>query len=291
MEHTALTSRSIREADAKAGKPAAESLRLTGNRKTAQRLKADGMQDRQFVTALARGLQILDCFSAARPSIGITEIAGLLGLPQPTAWRLCHTMITLGYLTMDDSERLRPSLAVLRLGFTVLSELDATQLARPQLQELADEFCGAAGMAVRDGSDMVFVERCEGNSQLLMNLRIGSRVSLATSALGWAYLAGLPEGERRDAISGMGTDHKISRTVESAFQRALQEYGEHGFIVNQGVFHPGYNTAAVPVVGADGRCLFALNCGGAASVLSPAQLRIKVGPRLRALATSLGSVV
>jgi DNA-binding IclR family transcriptional regulator len=251
----------------------------------------DGAQDRQFVTALARGLQILGCFSAARPSIGVTEIAGMLGLPQPTVWRLCHTMTKLGYLALDDEERLRPALAVLRLGYTVLSELTAAKLARPHLQELADRFGGAAGVAVRDGADMRFVERCESDSQLLMNLRVGSRVSLATSALGWAYLAGLPEAEREEVVGATEADRKAWRAVEGPFRRALEEYEGHGFIVNPGVFHPGYNTAAVPVVGADGRSLFALNCGGATSIVSLAQLRTEIGPRLRALATMLESVV
>jgi DNA-binding IclR family transcriptional regulator len=251
----------------------------------------DAVQDRQFVTALARGLDILGCFSASRPSLGVTEIAGMLDLPQPTVWRLCHTLTTLGYLAMDENERLRPALAVLRLGYTVLSELTAAELARPHLQELADGFGGAAGVAVRDGVDMRFIERCEGDSQLLMNLRVGARVPIATSALGWAYLAGLPEDERAAVLGTGEADRKTWRAVEGPFRRALAEYKEHGFIVNPGVFHPGYNTAAVPVLGPDRRPLFALNSGGAVSILSLTRLRTEIGPRLRALARLLESIV
>ncbi|MDP9094946.1 MAG: helix-turn-helix domain-containing protein, partial [Pseudomonadota bacterium] len=54
--------------------------------------------DRPFVTALARGLEILGCFSASRPEIGGSQLAALTGLPQPTVWRLCHTMVQLGFL-------------------------------------------------------------------------------------------------------------------------------------------------------------------------------------------------
>jgi DNA-binding IclR family transcriptional regulator len=110
-----------------------------------------GTRDRQFVTALARGLEILACFHAGRPQMGGTEIASLLNLPQPTVWRLCRTITKLGYLATDKDDRLRPALPSLRLGFTALSDMTAAELVGPHLQELADEVGGAAGLAVRDG--------------------------------------------------------------------------------------------------------------------------------------------
>ncbi len=241
--------------------------------------------DRQFVTALARGLKILGCFHPARPSLTVTEIAAELGLPQPTAWRLCQTMLSLGYLTANDVGRLRPALAVLRLGYATLSELPLAELVRPYLQDLADAVGGAAGMAVRDGHDMRFVQRCESPSQLVLNLRIGSRVPIATSAMGWAYLAGLPEGEW-DAASGSPVAWAAAKP---AFRAALGEFMTDGFISNPGVLHPGYTTVAVPVMAADGRPALTLNCGAAASVLSIDKLRSEVGPRLRALAALIAA--
>lgn len=244
-------------------------------------------KDRQFVTALARGLDVLSCFGAERPALSGTEIAGLLGLPQPTVWRLCRTMTKLGYLAVGPDERLRPALPVLRLGYTILSELTPVELARPHLQELADAAGGAAGLAVRDGPDMRFVERCESHSQLLMNLKVGSRVPVATSALGWAYLAGVPRDEREALLGAVRPDHRVWRVVEKPLRRAMEAYAVDGFIINDGIFHPGYNTAAAPVLGPDGRPVSALNCGGAASVLSTEKLRREIGPRLRDLAALL----
>lgn len=242
--------------------------------------------DRQFVTVLARGLKILGCFDARRSSLGVSEIAALLDLPQPTAWRLCHTLLSLGYLAAGEDGRLRPALAVLRLGYATLSELPVAELARPYLQELANRYSGAAGMAVRDGNDMRFVQRCESDSQLVLNLRVGSRVPVATSAMGWAYLARLPEAERAAAAGALAA----WQTAQAAFREALAGFEAEGFIINPGVLHPGYNTAAVPVMGADGRPRFTLNCGAAASVLSLARLRTEVGPRLRALAERIAAV-
>ena len=53
-------------------------------------------EDRQFVTALSRGLEVLRCFTAERVELGTTEIARLTSMPQPTVWRLCYTLSKLG---------------------------------------------------------------------------------------------------------------------------------------------------------------------------------------------------
>ena len=49
-------------------------------------------KDRQFVTALARGLEILRCFQAGDPALGNQDIAERTGLPKPTVSRLTHTL-------------------------------------------------------------------------------------------------------------------------------------------------------------------------------------------------------
>jgi DNA-binding IclR family transcriptional regulator len=250
-----------------------------------------GAPDRQFVAALARGLDILGCFSDAHPSLTVTEIANLLGIPQPSVWRLCHTMIKLGYLTSDSDDRLRPALAVLRLGYMVLSELQTAELAKPYLQALADRFSAASGIAVCEDKGMRLILRFEGSSELVLNLQTGSRVPLATSALGWGYLVELSPQEREAALGDDEVARRTWKANERAFLQACEGYREHGFIVNAGVFHPGYNTVAVPVRGADGRTAFVLNCGGESSLLPMSVLEGEVGPSLRELGRMLEDVV
>jgi len=256
-----------------------------------QRSNGEDAKDRQFVTALARGLQILGCFSSDRPELSGSEIAAMLGLPQPTVWRLCRTMMKLGYLAADGEERMRPALPALRLGYTLLSNMTIGELARPHLQELAEEIGGAAALAVRDGSEMRFVERCESDSQLLLSLRVGSRVPIATSALGWAYLAGLPHDRREAVIKEVKLNLQTWKNAESPLRSALKSFERDGFIMNDGVHHPGYVSVAAPVMGRNGLPVFVVNCGAAISAVKPGTLRAKIGPNLRALAVLLESVV
>ncbi|WP_059415358.1 IclR family transcriptional regulator [Cupriavidus basilensis] len=245
-------------------------------------------KDRQFVAALARGIQVLQCFSAARPELSGSEIAKLTGIPQPTVWRLCHTLLETGMLIVVAGERYRPGLPVLRLGYSAISGMSLVELARPHMQEIATRYGAACGLATRDGNRMVFVERCEGNNQLLMNLRVGSAVPLATSALGWAYVAGLPTAQRRQLLDELRTQDRATMTeVSRAMNKALADYDRLGYVLNEGVFHKAYTTVAVPVVAADGSIPYTLNCGSAAISISVAEHRNVIAPKLIALARML----
>jgi DNA-binding IclR family transcriptional regulator len=245
-------------------------------------------KDRQFVTALARGLKLLQCFTPERPELSGSDLARLTRLPQPTVWRLCHTMLELGVLVSVSGEKLRPGLPALRLGHSAIAGLGIAELARPHLQDLADTFEGAGALAARDGLDMVMLQRCESDNRLLMNLRVGSRVPLSTSALGWAWLAGNSDAERAAVVAEMEQKDTLRwEKAKAGFAKALAEYRAHGFIINSGVLHKGYNTAAAPVVAPGGAVHYAVNCGSASVTLSVAQLRAEVGPRLAELAKML----
>ena len=243
--------------------------------------------DRHFVTALARGLDILSCFSASRPEIGGTQLAAMTGLPQPTVWRLCYTMVRHGYLVPVSGDKLRPGIPVLKLGRAALASIPLAERARAPMQAMANQFGSASGLGARDGGRMVFVQRCLSEAQLVMNLRVGARLPLLTSAVGWGLLAGFDLDERAALIAEYTATEPRWPELRPAFDAAMDLYAADGFILNLGAFHGGYNTAAVPIRGADGRPAFALSCAGSATTHSADFLRRKVAPVLLAAARKL----
>lgn len=250
-------------------------------------MQAPAEDDRHFVTALARGLEILGCFSASRPEIGGTQLAAMTGLPQPTVWRLCHTMVRLGYLVPVSGDKLRPGIPVLKLGRAALASIPLAEAARAPMQAMVDRFGSASGLGARDGGRMVFVQRRLSEAQLVMNLRVGARLPLLTSALGWGLLAGFEDSERDALVAEHAPAEPRWPEVRDAFRKSVDAFERDGFILNLGVFHGGYNSAAVPVRGADGRPAFALSCAGSATTHSRAFLRRDVAPELLAVARRL----
>jgi DNA-binding IclR family transcriptional regulator len=249
-------------------------------------------RDQHFVTALARGLQVLRCFSPERPVLGASEIARATGLTQPTVWRLCQTLLALGYLIQHENDRkLRLGLPVLQLGYALLAGEDFRQLARPYMQDIATRYCAGVSFGIRDGSQVLYLQRCIGGSVRLADWTIGSRVAMLESAMGWACLAALPVQCRRSLLEAELADGRpgTDRLLRD-FMAALPRYGEKGFVIVQGALSPDASSVAVALRSSDPERILVLSCGGMNDSLNPALLD-RIGSELLELSRMLEPVV
>ncbi|MFC4345935.1 IclR family transcriptional regulator [Cupriavidus numazuensis] len=153
----------------------------------------DESRNRHFVTALARGLDVLSCFSGGESVLANHEIAKLCGLPKSTVTRLTYTLTKLGYLHfVTDRGKYRLGIATAALSSSMVANFDVRQVARPYLTSLAAETGAVVGLATRDRLSMLYLECCHSTSIVTLSLNVGSRTPLATSASGLALLAALP---------------------------------------------------------------------------------------------------
>lgn len=252
----------------------------------------DTGKDRQYVTALARGLQILRCFGADHPSLGTAEIARMTGLAQATVWRLCHTLIEEGYLVqLERKDKLRPGIPVLSLGYSAIASTPLAELARNDMQAIADRHRGAVSLGTRDGMSMVYLQRCQGSEIILRDMGVGSRVPVLTSVTGWAWLAGLQDEPRKAALAELKRqDAARFKEMHPRIMKALEDHERSGYLVNKASLHPQINAVGVPVVAADGRTVLALSSGGISQVFDDARLKV-VGAELKKLAADLSAAL
>src|SRR3970282_1614987 len=115
--------------------------------------------DRQFATTLARGLEVLRCFTPPEPLLGNKEISVRTGLPKPTVSRLTYTPPRLGYLRHDMRlGKYQLGSAVLSIGYPLLAAMNARQVARPLMRELAEYCKGSGSLGVRGRPNMGYRE-------------------------------------------------------------------------------------------------------------------------------------
>lgn len=251
--------------------------------------EAPAKEDRQFVTALARGLEILRSFDASRTTLGTMELANITGLPQPTVWRLCHTLVKCGFLAHSPSgDKLCIGAPVLGLGYAALSAMGFEQVVRQEMQRLAIDFDAAVSLASPDRLDMLIVQRATGNGALLINLDVGSRLPIPTSSFGWAYVASLPEVERSALFRRLATAHGAGwAQLRQDMLEGIRRFEDTGYVINAGKYHREINAIAVPVQGSNGRDTLVINCGAPARVLPVLKMKKEVAPRLLQLAATI----
>jgi DNA-binding IclR family transcriptional regulator len=228
--------------------------------------------DRQFVTALARGLEILACFTATKPELGVGEISRLLGLPKPTVWRLCHTLQNLGYLVPASGTNLRPGVRVLSLGYPVLAGIPITELARSEINEIALAHMSAVSLSMVDGMEMVVLQRVQGSASSLGHV-IGGRFPISSSASGWACLAGMDPDQRNEVIARIERTDKRWPKLGTAFTEALKQYKKDGFIINKGRFNEDINAVAVSFRSKSSTAFYSISSGGAKQFFTDQKMR------------------
>ncbi len=244
-------------------------------------------KDPQFVTALARGLDVLRAFKRGDSPLGNQELAQRTGLPKATVSRLTYTLSSLGYLDYSaDSAKYTLSVAALALGFTALGSMAIRDVARPHMQALANETGVSVALGARDGNAMIYVEHCRGDSPLHIGIEVGSHISLATSAMGRAYLAGLDSADRALVLDQLRRRDDWSR-IGPGIDQAFADIANQGFNLSIGEWKPEVNAVGVPLVLGSGPLSFALNWGGPAVLLPRDRLVETVGPRLVATANAI----
>lgn len=246
-------------------------------------------EDRYYITALARGLEVLSCFRSGDRSLSNQQIAERCGLPKSTVTRITYTLTKLGYLVqLPDGGRFALGNATLALGSATLARMDVRQLARPLMQELA-EFSGATvAIAVRDKLSMIYVEVSHSTAALALTLQVGSRIPLATSAIGRAYMARASEQEREEILNrARELDDQAYANVVTGLERALADDREYGCATSFGDWQKHVNGIAVGFRPVSGNSAMAINCGGPSTTLSQEFLLNEVRPRLLELAQRL----
>ncbi|WP_395406175.1 IclR family transcriptional regulator [Pseudoduganella sp. UC29_106] len=251
---------------------------------------AHNPEDRYFITALARGLEVLSCFRSADKGLTNQQIAERCGLPKSTVTRFTYTLTKLGYLVQDETGRFGLGTATLGLGSAMLSRLDIRQMARPMMQELADFSGTTVSIAVRDRLSMICVEVCRSSAALSMSLQVGSRMQLAASSIGRAYLVRATEQERKDILSRANElDEDAYQKMRQSLDKALRDHEEFGCTTSFGDWQKDVNGIAVGFLPIGGNQIMSINCGGPASSVSPQFLLDEVRPRLIEIASRLES--
>ena len=144
----------------------------------------EGANSPDFITALARGLDVLRCFRHGVNALGNLDLARLTGLPKPTISRITYTLTELGYLRYHpDTGKYSPGYGVLALGFGLLAGLEVRELAKASMTELARDTGGAVALGAFDGDAMTYVEAIHGSSALYLRLPVGYRASLDLSLI------------------------------------------------------------------------------------------------------------
>jgi IclR family pca regulon transcriptional regulator len=249
-----------------------------------------------YSQSLERGLAILSAFRSGRPLLGVSELGREIGLGRSTTHRYVATLTALGYLQQDPATRkYRLGPRVLDLGFSAINSMELRELAAPHLQQLSDETGFTVNMAVLDGVDIVYVERCRssraGQREIDLNLHVGSRMPAYCTSMGKVLLAYLDADERDELLerSRLVQRGPNTLTTRKSLRAELERVQREGFAINNEELAYGLRSIAAPVRQHDGAVAAAVNHAVHSSMLSLQELVARLTPALLETASEISA--
>lgn len=247
-------------------------------------------QDRNFVTALARGMEILRCFSPLQSVMGNQDLAIKTGLPKATVSRLTYTLAKLGYLRKHPhSGKYQLDVGVLSFGYQMLSNQPIRAIANPFMVELAQYSHAAVALAARSQLQMVYIDVAHGQANLTTRRQVGYHMPIHLTSIGRACMAAMPEDERDRVLDHIRDCHPGDwLEIRRGLERAFRDYADYGYCLSIGEWERDVNSVGVPFIHPE-LGTFAFNCGGPAFVLPREKLEDDIGPRLKHMVNQMSA--
>ncbi|QGZ60546.1 IclR family transcriptional regulator [Paraburkholderia acidisoli] len=222
----------------------------------------DGSMQQAGTQTLLRGLAILE--AAAAGVRDLRSFGAVLGTTRSTTHRLVSSLVQARYLRqVQGGYLLGPKL--IELGTIALEQMPLTAVARAHLQALADETLDTIHLGVRDGDDVLYIDKIPGQRGLEMRSRVGHRMPLASTGIGKAMMLDLAPQTWRELFDASrrtlaGVSFRPDSSLEpETFIKRMATYAAGGYTFDLEENEISIRCVAAPVRDASGAVVAALS--------------------------------
>lgn len=235
------------------------------------------------VRSVDRAFSVLRAVVGAESrSRGISEIARETGLAKSTVARMLATLESLGMVERIGT-RYGPGPGLGSLAPSSVSGQTLTEVARPVLTELVADIGEDAGLAVMDGTSVLYIDQAQADSAVQVRDWSGTRIPCHTAAAGFVLmLAWKPEQVEEYASRDLVASSPATATDLPGIKTHLDQAATQGYVWTHTEFAPDINGAAAPIYDAGARVVAAVNLYGPSYRFPGKGDEAEIGERLSA---------
>ncbi|WP_026478416.1 IclR family transcriptional regulator [Alkaliphilus transvaalensis] len=189
-----------------------------------------------IVQSVDRTLTILEVLSDYEEGLGITELSAKIKLHKSTVHRLLSTLIHKGYVYQDpNSNKYHITIKLFELGNKRIETMDIFSVAKPYLKELRNETNEVIHLVIRDGNEIVYIDKMESDNTIRMVSRIGRRSSMYCTAVGKAIMSYLPQEEIKKIWESSDIKKYTEYTITSFedMETELRKVRQQGYAIDE----------------------------------------------------------
>ena len=213
------------------------------------------------IQVIARVSRLLDSLAAHNGPVNLKALADATGLHPSTAFRILASLIEHGFVERSTAGHYWLGVRLLQLGNQVHGQLDLRREARPVMEWLRDRTGETVNLSVREGDEVVYVERATTPRIMRVEQVIGGRAPLHVTAAGKLFLADDGAAACRDYIERTGLPARTPYSIvdPDTLCRSVRDISRQGYTLDDQEAELGVGCIGAPVRDASGRLVAGLS--------------------------------
>jgi IclR family acetate operon transcriptional repressor len=216
---------------------------------------------REKGSSISRVMDIIEAVSKAERPLSPADLACLLEIPKPSIHRLLNQLESDGVVQTTMRGLIVPGLRLHGVAWGVLHSQRFSAVRRAILEQLTEQTGETCGIAIANGSEMIYYDRVQSDWPLQLNLPVGSHTPAWCTASGKLYLSSLPKQRRQKIINHLPLRQYARNTIVDTEQldADLAITRSRNIGTDNEEFVDGMAGCAVPILDSKGRlcaCLF-----------------------------------
>jgi DNA-binding IclR family transcriptional regulator len=136
------------------------------------------------IQVIDRAAALLDAIARYPEPVSLKVLGAETGLHPSTAHRILGSLADNGFVERDAAGHYRLGLRLLQLGVRLHGDVDMRALARPVMEALRDRLDETINLTIREGDQVVYIEKATPTRSIHVQQLIGSRAPLHVTAVG-----------------------------------------------------------------------------------------------------------
>lgn len=214
------------------------------------------------VKSLVKALQLLECFSADQPHLGISELSSMLGYNKATVYNIASTFTATGYLKQDPvTSKYSLGLKLLQFSYLINKENDLSTTMVPYLQKIADITGETVYLGIPYEADVLYLATRTPSASIPRTI-LGEKAPMYCTGLGKCLLAFMPEEKRPSLPETFKPYTSNTITTRQQLLQELTQIKERGYSIDNMEHEFGVSCVAVPIFGNSREPIAAVSVSG-----------------------------
>ncbi|GGM67306.1 IclR family transcriptional regulator [Dactylosporangium sucinum] len=199
-------------------------------------------------SVVSRVFAVLGAFDERHRGLTLSELSRRAGLPLATTHRLAAELVGLGVLARHESGRYVVGRRIWSLGLLAPVQTGLRELASPFLHDIFAATRATVHLAVREGTEVLYLERLRGSESVPIVSRAGGRLPLHSTGVGKVLLAHAPEQVRSEVLASLRRITPYTVVRPEVLSAQLERVRRDGYATTADEMTLGASSVAVPVL-------------------------------------------